>query len=157
MEFFQRSILNIFDCHVLCLLKWIVHLRSIFDGLDFIWLFSKASYWIVFSKYFIPQTCLMDLISCYFSPKVLFKYLETRYWTVFKRCAIPGHIWWIWFYETFFKGPFYIFWSKILDLLFFLSGFFFTDTDDSQDSRGREETIFYSTLPYPPAHEHSDI
>ena len=31
---------------------------------------------------------------------------------------------------------------------------FFTDTDNSQDSRGREEIIFYSTLPLPPAHEH---
>ena len=40
---------------------------------------------------------------------------------------------------------------------FFLSGFSFTDTDDLQDSRGREGTIFYSTLPLPPAHEHSDI
>ena len=45
----------------------------------------------------------------------------------------------------------------------YLSSFFFsirvfsTDTDDSQDSRGRERTIFYSTLPLPPAHEHSDI
>ena len=35
---------------------------------------------------------------------------------------------------------------------FFLSGFSFTDTDNSQDSRGRERTIFYSTLPLPPAH-----
>ena len=34
---------------------------------------------------------------------------------------------------------------------------FFTDTDDSQDSRRREGTIFYSTLPLPPAHEHWDI
>ena len=25
------------------------------------------------------------------------------------------------------------------------------------DSRGREGTIFYSTLPFPPAHKHSDI
>ena len=41
--------------------------------------------------------------------------------------------------------------------VFFLSGFSFTDTDDSQDSRGREETIFFSTLPLPPAQEHSDI
>ena len=41
--------------------------------------------------------------------------------------------------------------------LFFLLGFSFTETDDSQDSRGREGTIFYSTLPLPPAHEHSDI
>ena len=39
---------------------------------------------------------------------------------------------------------------------FFLSGFSFTDTDYSQDSRGREGTIFYSTLPLPPTHEHSD-
>ena len=42
-------------------------------------------------------------------------------------------------------------------LFFFLSGVSFTDTDDSQDNRGRERTIFYSTLPLPPAHEHSDI
>ena len=34
---------------------------------------------------------------------------------------------------------------------------FFTDTDDLQDSRGREGIIFYSTLPLPPAHEHWDI
>ena len=40
---------------------------------------------------------------------------------------------------------------------FFLSGLPFTDTDSIQDSRGREETIFYSTLPLPPAHKHSDI
>ena len=40
---------------------------------------------------------------------------------------------------------------------FLLSGFSFTDTDDSQDSRGREGTFFYSTLPLPPAHKHSDI
>ena len=39
---------------------------------------------------------------------------------------------------------------------FFLSGFSFTDTDNSQDSRGREGPS-YSTLPLPPAHEHSDI
>ena len=41
--------------------------------------------------------------------------------------------------------------------IFFLSGFSFTDTGDSQDSRGREGPIVYSTLPLPPAHEHSDI
>ena len=40
---------------------------------------------------------------------------------------------------------------------FFLSGFSFTDINDSQDSRGREGTICYSTLTLPPAHEHSDI
>ena len=39
----------------------------------------------------------------------------------------------------------------------FLSGFSFTDTDDSQDSRRREGTIFYSSLPHPSAHEHWDI
>ena len=41
----------------------------------------------------------------------------------------------------------------ILVVFFFLSGFSFTDTDDSQESREREWTIFYSTLPLPPAHK----
>ena len=40
---------------------------------------------------------------------------------------------------------------------FFLAGFSFTDTDDSLNSREMEGTIFYSTLPLPPSHEHSDI
>ena len=40
---------------------------------------------------------------------------------------------------------------------FFLSGFSFADTVDSQDSRGMEGIIFYSTLPLSPAHEHADI
>ena len=39
-------------------------------------------------------------------------------------------------------------------LIFFLLRFSFTDIDVSWD---REGTIFYSTLPLPPAHEHSDI
>ena len=43
-------------------------------------------------------------------------------------------------------------------LIFFsYSGFPFTDTNKSQDSRGRQGTIFYSTLPFPPAHKHPDI
>ena len=50
-----------------------------------------------------------------------------------------------------------VFCNKTLFLFFFLSGFSFTETDDSQDSRGKEGTIFYSTLPLPPAHEHLDI
>ena len=41
--------------------------------------------------------------------------------------------------------------------IFFSIRVFFTDTDDSQDSRGREGTIFYSILPLPPAQEHLDI
>ena len=40
---------------------------------------------------------------------------------------------------------------------FFLPGFSFTDTDDSQDSRGSERTIFYSTVPLSRALEYSDI
>ena len=47
--------------------------------------------------------------------------------------------------------------ENLKSFFFFLSGFSFTDTDDSQDNRGREGTIFYSTLPLPAAHEHSDI
>ena len=42
-------------------------------------------------------------------------------------------------------------------MFLFLSGFSFIGTDDSQDSKGREGTIFYSTLPLPPAHQHWDI
>ena len=38
--------------------------------------------------------------------------------------------------------------------IFFISGFSFTDTNDSQDRKGREGTIFYFTLPFPPAYEH---
>ena len=38
--------------------------------------------------------------------------------------------------------------------IYILSGFSFTDTNDSQDSAGREGTFFYSMLPLPPAHEH---
>ena len=41
-------------------------------------------------------------------------------------------------------------------VFFFLSGFSFTDTDESWENRGREGTIFYSTLPLPPAHKHKD-
>ena len=41
--------------------------------------------------------------------------------------------------------------------IFFWSPLSFTDTDDSEDSRGREGTFVYSALPLPPAHEHSDI
>ena len=40
---------------------------------------------------------------------------------------------------------------------FFLSGFSFTYPGDSQDNRGKEGTIFYSTLQLTPVHEHSDI
>ena len=54
-------------------------------------------------------------------------------------------------FESINKVYFFIF------IIFFLSMFSFTDTDDSQDSRGREVTIFYSTLPLPLTHEHSDI
>ena len=35
--------------------------------------------------------------------------------------------------------------------------FFFTETDDLLDSREREGTIFYSTLPLPPVQENWDI
>ena len=50
-----------------------------------------------------------------------------------------------------------LFLKSINNMIFFFQGFTFTDTDDSQDSRGREGTIFYSTLPFPLAHKHSDI
>ena len=46
-----------------------------------------------------------------------------------------------------------------LTFLFFYQSFlffFFTGTDDLQDSKVREGTTFYSTLSLPPAHETSD-
>ena len=58
----------------------------------------------------------------------------------------------------------WIVWVSLTNLLglhlksfFFLSGFSFTDIDNLQDSREREGTIFYFTLPLPPTHEHSDV
>ena len=47
--------------------------------------------------------------------------------------------------------------SRNILRFFFLSGFSFTDTDNSQDSRGREGAVFYSSLALPPAHEHLDM
>ena len=44
--------------------------------------------------------------------------------------------------------------NKETVILIFLPGFSFTDTDDSQDSRGSEGTIFYSTAPL---REYSEI
>ena len=40
---------------------------------------------------------------------------------------------------------------------FFLSGFSFTDSDNTQYSRRREGNIFCSTLPLPSIHEHSQF
>ena len=40
---------------------------------------------------------------------------------------------------------------------FFLSGFAFTDTDDSLESRVREGIMFYFSLLPPPDLKHSDI
>ena len=42
-------------------------------------------------------------------------------------------------------------------VFFFSIRVFFHGHCNSQDSRGREGTIFSSTLPLPPAHKHSDI
>ena len=44
-----------------------------------------------------------------------------------------------------------------LFLHFFMSGFPFMDTDNSEGSTGRKETTLYSWLPFPSAHNHSDI
>ena len=82
-----------------------------------------------------------------------------------------GLFWWIfdfhifnvisnciaWLFSIIFFIIIFVFVIYLFFILFFLSGFSFTDTDGSQDSRVREGTIFYSTLPLPPAHEHWDI
>ena len=41
--------------------------------------------------------------------------------------------------------------------VFFLPGFSFTDTEDSQNSKGKVGVIFCSTLPFPAAHKHWNI
>ena len=46
--------------------------------------------------------------------------------------------------------------SFLFCFLYYQGFFSHTDTDNSQDSRGREGIIFYSTLPLPPAHKHWD-
>ena len=49
-------------------------------------------------------------------------------------------------------------WIKIcMFSFFFLSEFSFTDTDDPQDNRRKDGTIFYFILPLPRAHKHSDF
>ena len=44
-----------------------------------------------------------------------------------------------------------------LSAIYFLCGFSFTDTDNSQDNRGSEGTMIYSSLPLPSTHKHSEI
>ena len=60
------------------------------------------------------------------------------------------------------SGKNIVFFSNLMEnhlplTFFFLSWFFFTDTDVSHGSRGKTGAIFYSTLPPPPAHKHLDI
>ena len=62
--------------------------------------------------------------------------------------------------SSFFNSPLerpYLLPSPMKFCFFSLLGYFFTDTDYSQGSKGREETMFYSSMSLPPAHEHSDI
>ena len=48
--------------------------------------------------------------------------------------------------------------EEVCDMyIYVLSEFSFTDTEDSQDSREREETMFYSSLPLPSPLEPSNI
>ena len=51
----------------------------------------------------------------------------------------------------------YFQWVERVHFLFSSIRVFFKDNEDSQNSVGREGTIFYSTLTLPPAHEHWDI
>ena len=64
--------LNIFG--FLLVNRVILHMRTIFEGHDFISIFPKVSYWTVFDKDFIATKYLMDPIVCGFSTKVRFKY-----------------------------------------------------------------------------------
>ena len=46
---------------------------------------------------------------------------------------------------------------KVGEHFFYLSGFSLTKPYKPQHCRGREGNIFYSALPLPPGHKHSDI
>ena len=60
-------------------------------------------------------------------------------------------------YITFFTSASFFFVSGSICIFLFCIRVLFRDTDDLQDSIGREGTIFYSTLPILPAHKHWDI
>ena len=129
---------------------------------------------------------MMDPTARDFLVKVRFKYVEVKYqmywlysintsyedhirWTQFHHGTITGagikckKIPWLWRARLAKNKKTEIFlvtrpptcWKP--DFHFFSIRVFFTGTDDSQDSRGKEGTIFYFTLPLPPAHEHWDI
>lgn len=88
--FFWRFVLNTFDYYLLDL-KWIVLL----DSYDF---FSKFSYWIMFDKYFISATYLIDPISL--------EFLRRSILNVYKKIKT----------EALLNGPF----MEDLDLLVFI-------------------------------------
>ena len=102
-DFFWRSFLNILNCHLLEVVKQMVHLRSMFDIHDFMWLFSKVFFWTVFNKYYISWPYFMGPILWDFFSKVRFKYLEAKYWTdwtIHTRIILMGPI-----HVTFFEVP----------------------------------------------------
>ena len=77
-----------------------------------------------------------------------------------KGFSVSGICWWSLFYQLcncLLTQPSFCWQCQISAFFFFLSGLCFMNTDNSQDSRGREGTFFCSTLPLPPTHEHLDI
>ena len=58
--------------------------------------------------------------------------------------------------ETFFCYYYYYYYYYYLYYYYYYFRVFLMDTNNSQDIRGREGTIFYSTVSLPPTQEHSD-
>ena len=121
-------------------------------------------------KHLSLKTCISQLIVTFCNSIDWFRHDNRFYWKIFnyifsmslviianlKRIQIIRKG-----FSANFEQPFV---SNMLEVLeetknlsfFFLSGFSSQTQYYSQDSRGRQRTIFYSTLPLPPAHEHWD-
>ena len=109
-DFFRRSILSISDFDLLGLRR----LWRVFDKPDFLRLFLKFSYCVVFNKYFIPtkQHLWWTRFHGTFFPKFNFQYLEGKHWTYIGSCLINTWIafkkHWIVFNKYFIPEPYLV-------------------------------------------------
>ena len=60
--FCRRSLLNIFGCFPVKCVSQILHMKTMFEGPDFIRIFLKVFHWTEFNKQYISWLYLMDLI-----------------------------------------------------------------------------------------------
>ena len=116
LDVFRRFVLNIFDCYLLDLVKIIVHLRSIFGGPDFMWLFWKSPIGLCLINTSYQQHIWWTRFHTTFLRKSV---LNTwTYWTVSNKYYIPGpYLMNPILTDFFFEDPVQLFRSKIKNLL----------------------------------------